>query len=152
MADKREQGFEWVEDMKDFNKELEPRILEANQDDTKIKWRDLLPDLMDAEILMIGQFADNKETGEKQLNLLMMQKDGKIAVPFFTSPDKMGAFANQNQSKFDVIKMETSAFFRSIAGKAAVMNPMTTYSRIFTPFEITILTAEYAERNPDKKQ
>ena len=146
MADEREQGYEWLEDMRDFNKELEARILEANQDETKIKWSKLMPDLMGAEVLMIGQFGEETENGEKNLNILMMQKDGKVAVPFFTSPERISVFVNQNQSQFDVMKINTVNFFRSVMGKVTVMNPLTPYSRAFSPFEMTILV----EENKDK--
>lgn len=145
MADEREQGYEWLEDMKDFNKELDERILEANQDETKIKWSKLLPDLMGANILIIGQFGEERD-GNKQLNILMMQKDGKVAVPFFTSPERISVFVKQNQTQFDVMKLNTVNFFRSVGGKVAVMNPLTPYSRAFTPFEMMVL----AEENKDK--
>lgn len=146
MADEKEQGYEWLEDMKDFNKELEARILEANQDETKVKWSKLLPDLMGAEILMIGQFGEETENGEKHLNILMMQKDGKAAIPFFTSPERISVFVKQNQSQFDVMKINTVNFFRSVMGKVTVMNPLTPYSRAFSPFEMAILI----EENKDK--
>lgn len=142
MADEKEQGYEWLEDMKDFNKELDARILEANQDDTKLKWSKLLPDLMAAEVLMIGQYTEESVNGEKRLNILMMQREGKIAVPFFTSPERISVFVKQNQSQFDVMKINTVNFFRSVAGKATVMNPLTPYSRVFSPFEMMILTEE----------
>lgn len=146
MADEKDQSYEWLQDMKDFNKELDARILEANQDDTKLKWSKLMPDLMAAEVLMIGQYTEESINGEKRLNILMMQRDGKIAVPFFTSPERISVFVKQNQSQFDVMKINTVNFFRSVAGKDTVMNPLTPYSRVFSPFEMMILT----EENKDK--
>lgn len=148
MADEKEQGYEWLQDMKDFNKELDARILEANQDDTKLKWSKLLPDLMAAEVLMIGQYAEESVNGEKRLNILMMQREGKIAVPFFTSPERISVFVKQNQSQFDVMKINTVNFFRSVAGKVTVMNPLTPYSRVFSPFEMMILTEENKDKVP----
>ncbi len=148
MADEREQGYEWLQDMKDFNKELDARILEANQDDTKIKWSKLLPDLMAAEVLMIGQYTEESINGEKHLNILMMQRDGKMAVPFFTSPERISVFVKQNQSQFDVMKINTVNFFRSVAGRVTVMNPLTPYSRVFSPFEMMILTEENKDKAP----
>lgn len=147
MADEREQGYDWSEDMEGFNRELDERILAANQDETKVKWSKLLPDLMGAEVLIIGQFGGEKGSGgQQQLNILMMQKDGKVAVPFFTSPERISAFIKQNQSQFDVMKLNIVNFFRSVAGKVAVMNPLTPYAKTFTPFEMMVL----AEENKDK--
>lgn len=152
MADEKEQGYEWLEDMKDFNKELEARILEANQDETKVKWSKLLPDLMGAEVLMIGQFGEETENGEKHLNILMMQKDGKVAVPFFTSPERISVFVKQNQSQFDVMKINTVNFFRSVLGKVTIMNPLTPYSRVFSPFEMAILIEENKDKAPSPEK
>lgn len=152
MADEKEQGYEWLEDMKNFNKELDARILEANQDETKVKWSKLLPDLMGAEVLMIGQYGAETENGEKQLNILMMQKDGKIAVPFFTSPERISVFVKQNQTQFDVMKINTVNFFRSVMGKVTVMNPLTPYSRAFSPFEMAILIEENKDKAPNPEK
>ncbi|MDE7398671.1 MAG: SseB family protein [Oscillospiraceae bacterium] len=152
MADEKEQGYEWLEDMKSFNKELDARILEANQDDTKLKWSKLLPDLMAAEVLMIGQYTEESVNGEKHLNILMMQREGKIAVPFFTSPERISVFVKQNQTQFDVMKINTVNFFRSVMGKVTVMNPLTPYSRVFSPFEMTILVEENKDKAPDPEK
>ncbi|MBD5112782.1 MAG: hypothetical protein HDT42_09705 [Ruminococcaceae bacterium] len=152
MADEKEQGYEWLEDMKNFNKELEARILEANQDETKLKWSKLLPDLMAAEVLMIGQYTEESVNGEKHLNILMMQKDGRVAVPFFTSPERISVFVKQNQTQFDVMKINTVNFFRSVMGKVTVMNPLTPYSRVFSPFEMTILVEENKDKAPKPEE
>lgn len=152
MGDEKEQGYEWLEDMKGFNKELEACILEANQDDTKLKWSKLLPDLMAAEVLMIGQYTEESVNGEKHLNILMMQKDGRVAVPFFTSPERISVFVKQNQTQFDVMKINTVNFFRSVMGKVTVMNPLTPYSRVFSPFEMTILVEEHKDKAPKPQE
>lgn len=144
------ESYEWLEDMKDFNKELEARILEANQDETLVKWNKLLPDLMGAEALIIGQFGEETENGERQMNIMMMQRDGKTAVPFFTSPERISVFVKQDQTKFDVIKINTINFFRTIMGKVTVMNPLTPYARVFSPFEMTILVEENKDKVPQK--
>lgn len=139
----------WIEDLKDFNKELEERILAANEDAAKIKWSKLLPDLMTSEILMVGQFSGQKnDRGEKVMNILMMQKDGHVIVPFFTSPERIGVLANSEKNQFDVMKLNTVRFFQSIKGQPAVMNPLSKYARVFSPFEMNILVAENLDRVP----
>lgn len=141
--------FNWLEDLKDLNKELEERILEANKDTTKVKWNKLLPDLMGADILMVGQFNDQTdENGNKQLNILMMQKDGHVVVPFFTSPERISAMANPTNTQFDVMKINTVRFFQSIQGKPCVLNPLSDCGRVFTPFEMRILAAENIHKAP----
>lgn len=144
-----EKEFNWLEDLKGLNKELEERILEANKDTTKVKWNKLLPDLMGAEILMVGQFSDQTdEYGNKQLNILMMQKDGHIAVPFFTSPERIGVMANPSQTQFDVMKINAARFFQSMAGKPCILNPLSDCGRVFSPFEMKILAAENIHKAP----
>lgn len=144
-----EADLDWFEDLKDLNRDLEERILEANKDTTKVKWSKLLPDLMVAEVLMIGQFSDQTDAaGNKQLNILMMQKDGHVIVPFFTNPSRIKAMANPNNTEFDVMKVNTVRFFQSIKGKPCVLNPLSEYARIFTPFEMKILAAENVDRVP----
>lgn len=132
-----------------MNKDLEERIIEANKDTTKVKWNKLLPDLMAADILMVGQFTEQADAaGNKQLNILMMQKNGHVIVPFFTSPSKVGAMANPTHNQFDVMKVNIVRFFQSIAGKPCIMNPMSDASRIFSPFEMKILAAENIDKAP----
>lgn len=140
--------YDWSLDLKDMNKELEKRILEANKDATKVKWSKLLPDLMGADVLMIGQFSEQTDAaGNKQLNILMMQKDGHVIIPFFTNPARISAMASQN-AQFDVMKVNAVRFFQSIAGKPCILNPLSDYSRVFTPFEMKILAAENADKAP----
>ena len=50
-----EEKMDWLEDLYELNKELEERILAANEDKTLVKWNKVLPDLMTTEILMVGQ-------------------------------------------------------------------------------------------------
>ena len=145
----KEADFNWLEDLKDLNLDLEERILAANKDTTKVKWNKLLPDLMGAEILMVGQFSEQTDAdGNKQLNILMMQKDGHVIVPFFTNPSRISVMANPNNTEFDVMKVNTVRFFQSIKGKPCVLNPMSDYARIFTPFEMRVLAAENIEKAP----
>lgn len=139
--------FEWTENLKDLNKELEERILAANEDNTKVKWNKLLPDLMVAEVLIVGQFAEGIQT-EKQLNILMLQKDGHAVVPFFTSPERMSVLVRPNNNSFEVMKVNTVRFFQSIKGKTCVLDPMSPYARVFNPFEMKVLAAENADRVP----
>lgn len=141
--------LDWLEDLKDLNKDLEERILEANKDKTKVKWNKLLPDLMTADILMVGQFSDKADAnGNQQLNILMMQKDGHVIVPFFTNPSRVGVLANPQNNQFDIMKVNVVRFFQSIAGKPCVMNPMSEYAKVFTPFEMKVLAAENEDKVP----
>ena len=148
-AKSSENEFNWVEDLKDLNLELEERILEANKDTTKVKWNKLLPDLMVAEVLMVGQFSETADAyGNKQLNILMMQKNGHVIVPFFTNPARIKVMSNPNNTEFDVMKVNTVRFFQSIKGKPCVLNPLSDCARIFTPFEMKVLAAENESRVP----
>lgn len=151
-----EKEFNWLEDMKGLNKDLEERIAEANKDASKVKWNKLMPDLMGADVLMVGQFSDQvDEFGNRRLNIMMMQKDGHVIVPFFTSPDRIGVMANPAQTQFDVMKIHIVRFFQSMAGKPVIMNPLSEYGRVFSPFELKVLTAENLHRAPllhSKKQ
>lgn len=147
--DKDAEYLDWVEDLKDMNKDLEERIIEANKDTTKVKWNKLLPDLMAADVLMVGQFMGKEDdAGNRQLNILMMQKDGHIIVPFFTNPSRVRAMANSANNQFDVMKVNLVRFFQSVAGKPCIMNPMSDASRIFSPFEMKILAAENLDKAP----
>lgn len=144
-----EEKMDWLEDLSGLNKELEERILEANEDKTLIKWSKLLPDLMTSEILMVGQFTGVKNAnGEDTLGILMLQKDGKAIVPFFTNPERIKALVTPEKNKFDVLRVNTARFFMSIKGKNAILNPFTPYSRVFSPFDIKILAAEYIDKAP----
>ncbi|MDE7361829.1 MAG: SseB family protein [Oscillospiraceae bacterium] len=139
--------YEWTENLKGLNKELEERILAANQDNTRVKWNKLLPDLMVAEVLIVGQFAEGVQT-DKQLNILMLQKDGHAVVPFFTSPERMSVLVKPNSNSFEVMKVNTVRFFQSIKGKTCVLDPMSPYARVFNPFEMKVLAAENEDRVP----
>lgn len=144
-----EEKMDWLEDLNSLNKELEQRILEANEDKTLVKWSKLLPDLMTAEILMVGQFSGVKNAnGEEALGILMLQKDGKAIVPFFTNPERIKALVTPEKNKFDVLRVNAARFFMSIKGKSAVLNPFSPYTRVFSPFEIKVLAAEYIDKAP----
>ncbi len=141
---------DWAEQFKDFNNELEERILDANHDDTKVKWNKLLPDIMGAEVFIAGQYSGIPidDAGRKELNILMIQKDGHSIIPFFTSPERLSVLVSPQSNQFDVMKINTVRLFDSIPGKATVMNPMSPYIRMFTPFEMRILAAENADKAP----
>ncbi len=139
--------YEWTEDLKTLNKELEERILAANEDQTKVKWNKLLPDLMLADVLIVGQFAEGIQT-DKTLNILMIQKDGHAIVPFFTSPDRMSVLVKPNNNTFEVMKVNTVRFFQSIKGRPCVLDPMSPYARVFNPFEMRVLAAENEDKLP----
>ncbi|MCX4357606.1 MAG: SseB family protein [Oscillospiraceae bacterium] len=139
--------YEWTENLKDLNKELEERIIAANEDQTKVKWNKLLPDLMTAEVLIVGQFNEGIQT-EKTLNILMLQKDGHAIVPFFTSPERMSVLVKPDSNTFEVMKVNTVRFFQSIKGKPCVLDPMSPYARVFNPFEMKVLAAENEDRVP----
>lgn len=141
---------DWAEQFKDFNCELEERILEANHDDTKVKWNKLLPDIMGADVFIAGQYSGQPidDSGRKELNILMIQKDGHSIIPFFTSPERLSVVVSPQSTQFDVMKINTVRLFDSIPGKTTIMNPMSPYIRMFTPFEMRILAAENADKAP----
>lgn len=140
--------LDWIDDLKEMNKELEERILEANKDKTLVKWHKLLPDLMGADILMVGQFGGEDDNGQRRLNILMMQKDNHAIVPFFTNPARISVLKTSANSQFDVMKVNTVRFFQSIAGKPCVLDPMSEYARVFTPFDMRVLAAENIDKAP----
>lgn len=144
----------WQEEFANFNNALEERILEANHDDTKVKWSKLLPELLDEEIFVAGQIVDGQTdaAGNPNMNIIMVQNNGHSYIPFFTSPERLSVLVNPNNSQFDVIKLKVYNFFLSISGKPTVLNPMSPYSRIFTPFEMRILSAEYEEKQEAEKK
>lgn len=149
-----EEAFEkiedWAKEFKDFNSELEERILEANHDNTKVKWNKLLPDLMGADVFIAGQYSGQPidDSGRKELNIVMIQKDGHAIIPFFTSPERLSVLVNPQNNQFDVLKLNTVRLFESLVGKHTVLNPMSSYTRMFTPFEMRILAAENADKAP----
>ncbi len=138
----------WREEYKDFNKELEAKILEANNDDTLVKWHKLLPELMGADVFMAGQFGDEMTdaNGQKLMQILMLQKNGHAIVPFFTSPERLSVLVGPNNQSFDVMKVNTVRFFQSVGNKPVVLNPMSSYSRAFSPFDMKILAAENIDK------
>lgn len=143
----------WRETYKDFNKDLEAKILEANNDNTLVKWSKLLPELMGSEVFMAGQFSEEmvNANGEKMMSILMLQKNGHAVVPFFTSPDRMSVLIGPNNDSFDVMKVNTVRFMKSVKDKPVVLNPMSPYSRAFSPFDMKILVAENIDKQPDIK-
>lgn len=143
----------WRETYKDINKDLEAKILEANNDQSLVKWSKLLPELMGADVFIAGQFGDMmvNEKGEKMMNLLMLQKGTQTIVPFFTSPERMSVLISPENTSFDVMKMNLTRFMQS-AGRPVVLNPMSSYSRAFSPFEMKILVAENQDKKPPIEQ
>lgn len=141
----------WRETYKDFNKDLEAKILEANNDSTLVKWSKLLPELMGADAFMAGQFSEEmvNANGEKIMSILMLQKNGHAIVPFFTSPERMSVLIGPDNNSFDVMKVNVVRFMQSIKDKSVVLNPMSSYSRAFSPFEMKILVAENLDKKPD---
>lgn len=144
-----ENGSEWLLDLKEMNKELEEKILAANKDSTKVKWNRLLPELMGADVLMIGQFTEETgDDGQKRLNILMMQKDGHTVVPFFTNPERIAALSKNATDTLDVMKINTVRFFQSVPDKYTVLDPMTEYVHVFSPFDMRVLAAENIDKAP----
>lgn len=132
------------EQMKVFNKALEERITEANEDKTKTKWKKVLPDLMAADVFAVAALGDKTDAnGNRLLNVMMMtSKDGQQAIPFFTSPNRMSVLATPDHKTFNCMKINTTRLFNAIKGKTAVLNPGSTCSRVFTPFEMNLLVME----------
>jgi len=137
-----------TEELKIINKALEERIIEANKD--KTKWKKVLPDLMAADIFVVAQISDRTDAnGNRLMNMLMMtDSTGHQFIPFFTSPAKMAVLASPEHKTFNVMKLNTLRFFQSIRGKTAVLNPKSTASRIFTPFDMNVLVMENIDKIP----
>ena len=151
MAEKMfEKVEDWASEFKDFNNELEERILEANQDSTKVKWNKLLPDLMGADVFIAGQYSEigQPDDGRVALNILTVQRDGRNIIPFFTSPERVSAVIGAAADKLDIMKVNVVRLFDSMAGKQTMMNPNSPYARMFSPFEMRILAAENADKCP----
>lgn len=144
-----EEKMDWREDLSSLNKELEERIIEANEDKTLIKWSKLLPDLMTSDILVVGQFTgESTASGDKAIGLLLLQKDGKEIVPFFTNPERINALVTPAKNSCDILRINAARFFKSIKGRTAILNPFSPCTRIFSPFEIKVLGAEYIDKAP----
>lgn len=142
----------WEEEYKDFNKDLEAKILEANNDDTLVKWHKLLPELMSAEVFMAGQFGEEltDASGQKLMNILMLQKNGHSVVPFFTSPQRLKTLLSATNQTLDVMKINIIDFFKNVKDNPVVMNPASSYTRAFSPFDMKILVAENEKPKTDK--
>lgn len=136
------------EQLKDFNKVLEERIIEANKD--KAKWKKVLPDLMAADVFVVAQVADQtNDNGERLLNILTLtDKTGHQTVPFFTSPNRMAVLANENRKTFNVMKINTVRLFKSVKGKSAVLNLNSPAAKMFNPFEMNVLVMENIDKMP----
>lgn len=136
------------EQMKEINKALEERIIEANKDETKTKWKKVLPDLMAADVFAVAALGDKTDAnGNRLLNIMMMSnKEGQNIIPFFTSPARMSVLARGEQKTFNCMKMNTTRLFNAIKGKTAVLNPGSPCSRVFTPFEMNLLVMENKEK------
>ena len=132
------------EQMKVFNKALEERITEANEDKTKTKWKSVLPDLMAADVFAVAALGDQTDAnGNRLLNVMMMtNKNGQQVIPFFTSPNRMSVLATPDRKTFNCRKINTTRLFNAIKGKTAVLNPGSPCSRLFTPFEMNLLVME----------
>ena len=137
------------EEMKTFNSALEKRILEANQDSSKTKWKTLMPDLMAAEVFVIANVTDKTDSsGNKLLNILTMaDKDGHQVIPFFSSPARMTVLVTPERKTFNVMKLSTAKLFESIKGKTAILNPRSNMAKVFTPFEMNILAMEHKSKD-----
>lgn len=130
-----------------INKELEEKIAAAVKDDSK--WKDVLPELMGADVFVVAQFSNQFDAnGNRMLNILSAtNKDGHKAIPFFTSPSKMRVLAGPQKKSFNCMKMNTVRLFNAIKGKTALLNPGTAdCTRVFTPFEVNLLAMEHKDK------
>lgn len=137
------------EEMKTYNQALEGRISAAVEDNSK--WKDVLPDLMMADVFVVTQVSDQTDAnGNRMMGILSMtNKDGQRAVPFFTSPRTMAALAGPQKRTFNCMKMNTVNLFQAIKGKTALLNPGTPgCARMFTPFEMNLLVMEHKDKVP----
>lgn len=137
------------EEMKNFNKDLEAKITAAVGDNNK--WKEVLPELMLAEVFVVAQAAEQTDAnGNRMLNILSMKnKDGQMAIPFFTSPQKMSVLATAERKTFNCMKMRTIKLFQAVKGKIALLNPGSpNCARMFTPFEMNLLVMENQDKLP----
>ncbi len=137
------------EEMKSFNKNLEAKITAAIGDNNK--WKEVLPELMMAEVFVVAQASEQTDAnGKKMLNILSMKnKDGQMAIPFFTSPQRMSVLATQERKTFSCMKMRTISLFQAVKGKTALLNPGSPdCARMFTPFEMNLLVMENIDKMP----
>ncbi len=137
------------EEVKNINKELEEKIIAANED--KSKWKELLPELMGSDIFVIAQMAEQPDgSGNKMLNILTMSnKDGQQCIPFFTSPNRMAVLAGPDRRSFNCMKMKTIRLFTAVKGKPCALNPGGgNCSKFFTPFEMNLLVMENMDKMP----
>lgn len=145
---------------KDFNKELEEKILEANKDKTLVKWNKLLPELMMSEIFLAGMFPSGQAEGQAggQANLLIIQHEGRNIVPFFSNPERMSVLPEEQVNRLNMIKMRTGDFFYSIKGMGTILNPSSEYVKIFSGFDTKVLSLEFRQtisentNNTDNKE
>lgn len=136
-------------ELKNFNKALEEKITAAVGDQSK--WKDVLPELMGAEVFVVAQVSDKTDDkGNRLLNLLTMtNKDGQTAVPFFTSPQRMSVLATPQRKQINCMKMNTVKLFQAIKGKIALLNPGSPdCARMFSPFETNLLVMENLDKLP----
>lgn len=140
------------EQMKVFNKALEERITEANQDKSNTKWKSVLPDLMTADVFAVAALGDKTDAnGNRLLNVMMItNKEGQQVIPFFTSPNRMSVLATPEHKTFNCMKINTVRLFEAIKGRTAVLNPGSPCGRVFTPFEMNLLVIENKDRIPAK--
>lgn len=138
--------------MKVFNKALEERITEANQDKSNTKWKSVLPDLMTADVFAVAALGDKTDAnGNRLLNVMMItNKEGQQVIPFFTSPNRMSVLATSEHKTFNCMKINTVRLFEAIKGRTAVLNPGSPCGRVFTPFEMNLLVMENKDRIPAK--
>ncbi len=137
------------EEMKNFNKGLETKITAAIGDNNK--WKEVLPELMLSEVFVVAQAAEQTDAnGNKMLNILSMKnKDGQMAIPFFTSPQRMSVLATKERKTFSCMKMRTINLFQAVKGKTALLNPGSPdCARMFTPFEMNLLVMENLDKLP----
>lgn len=136
-------------EIKEFNKGLEAKITTAVKDDSK--WKDVLPELMMAEVFVVAQMSENPDAnGNKMLNILTMtNKEGQQAIPFFTSPNKMSVLASPQRKTLSCMKMRTIKLFQAIKGKTALLNPGSAdCAKMFSPFEVNLLIMENKDKIP----
>lgn len=130
--------------LKEFNKALEERITEANQDKTKTKWKSVLKDLMAADVFAVAAMGNQTDAnGNRLINVMMMtNNEGQQVIPFFTSPARMSVLVNAERKTLNCMKINTTRLFNAIKGKTAVLNPGSPCGRLFTPFEMNLLVME----------
>ena len=120
--------------------EIEQLIKEANKNPTK--WNECFDLLFNSNVFIaINQPADSLSQGELDVNNLAyisIPNRGEV-YPFFTTKERMKALG---KSPFNFMEINALSLFKIIKDKPAILNPNSDCGKLFSPFEVKVLTLE----------